>query len=232
MKHLLALGVAALLVCASVGMAYPNLNAATGILSVPNGYTVANGAFSGAADILFHDDTTLNTRAIVGLSNQLEAGAAVILGDDTALGISAKYRLPVTGTSAWALGLSFITSNDNGSGTQAYIAASRSLTGTATPGVNLLGTLGASFTDLDNTSGFRPFIGGQLLLPKAFEIDAEFELESGDFNESISSLSVRKSFNPRLSGEFGFTNAVGFVATGSHDFFMGLSYNFAKSPVK
>ena len=154
---------AAVLGLATAGLAYPNFNASTGIIGVPNALIQANGAFFGAADVIFFDDTTLNARAVLGLTNNLEVGAVLNLGENTAFGVSAKYRLPVVPTAgAWAVGVSFADTGDGGSGVQGFVVASRTLTGGMT-NLDLLGTLGATFTDFENASGFRPFVGAQLM---------------------------------------------------------------------
>lgn len=222
-RYLPMLLAAAVLALATAGLAYPNFNGATGIISVPNAMIQTNGAFFGAADVIFFDDAEINARAVLGLTSNLEVGAVLSLGDNTGFGVSGKYRLPMTaGTAAWALGLQFADSNDSGSGFQVYVVASRALTGTGT-GMDLLGTLGATFTDFEDTSGFRPFIGAQLMLPQAFEIDGEFELETGDFTDSVFSLGVRKQFSPRFGGEIGLTNARGFLAEGDTSVFIGIN---------
>ncbi|MHB0935887.1 MAG: hypothetical protein ACYDCO_20285 [Armatimonadota bacterium] len=214
---------AAALALATAGLAYPNFNGSTGIIAVPNALIQADGAFFGAADVIFFDDAAINARAVLGLTDNLEVGAALILGDNTGFGVSGKFRLPVaTGAGAWAVGLSFADTDEGGSGYQAFVVTSRTLTGAA-DGMDLLGSLGATFTDFENATGFRPFIGAQLMLPGAFEIDGEFELEAGDFTDSIFSLGVRRQFTSTLGGELGFTNARGFLGEGDASFFLGVN---------
>jgi hypothetical protein len=217
------LSAAALLGLTTIALAYPNFNATTGIIGVPNGIIQENGTFIGAADIVFIEDTLINARVVYGLTDNLEVGAVLNLGDDFAFGLSGKYRLPVTPTAgAWAIGLSFADTDEGGSGFQAFIVASRSLTGDMT-NLDLLGTLGATFTDFEGTSGFRPFVGAQLMLPNDFEIGGEFELEMGDFTESIISIVVRRQFSPTIGAEIGFTNASAFFGTSDHDLFLGIN---------
>jgi len=222
------LSAAALLGLTSIALAYPNFNATTGIVGVPNGLIQAEGAFFGAADIVFLDDTLVNARAVYGLTDNLEVGAVLNLGNNTAFGVSGKYRLPVSPSAgSWALGLSFADTDEGGSGFQAFIAASRSLTGNMTD-MNVLGTLGATFTDFDEASGFRPFVGAQLMLPNDFEIGGEFEIESDDFGDSIISVVLRKQFSPTMGAEIGLTNASAFFGGPDTDFFLGV--NLAMSP--
>jgi len=217
-------GLTALLALAAV--AYPNFTGLTGIVGVPNALTTPSRSFTAAADVVFMNDTTLNARALYGATDRLEVGAALIAGEDTAFGIGAKFRLPVATTAgSLALGLSFVESNDGGSGSQAFIVGSRTIAGMGA-GNSLLGSLGLSFTDLEGVDGVRPFIGAQLVLPANFEIAGEFALEAGDFNESIFSLVVRRRLAAGWTGELGFTNAAGFIGTSDHDFFLGAAYTF------
>jgi hypothetical protein len=212
---------------AAAGFAYPNVNATTGIFGVPNALTVPNGTLDGAADILFVDSTTVNARAVLGLTGRFEVGAGVTAGDNTGVGITGKYRLPILpqlGTVA--LGLSFADINDTGSGYQLFGVATKALTGATSTDMRLLGTLGVTFTNFEDRSGILPFVGAQLQLPQNFEIAGEFELEAGDFDESITSLLLRKQVTDRIGGEIGFTNATGFLGTSDHDLFLGLSYAF------
>lgn len=216
------LTVAALLGCVTAALAYPNFNATTGIIGVPNALIQTNGSFFGAADVIFYNNTTLNARAVLGLTSNLEAGAVLDLDSGTAFGISAKYRVPMAATGDWAVGLSFADTDEQGSGFQFFAVTSRTLTGTMT-NLDLLGTLGVTFTDFEHSTGVRPFIGAQLMLPQAFEIDGEFELESSDFGDSIFSMAVRKQFSPRYGGELGFTNASSFFGQKDHDLFLGIN---------
>jgi|GEM_PF-1071664 len=218
-----ALTAMSLLGLTTIALAYPNFNATTGIIGVPNGLIQEQGALFGAADVVFLDNSLVNVRAVYGLTENLEVGAVLNLGDNTAFGVSGKYRLPVSPTAGmWALGLSFADTDEGGSGFQAFIAASRTLTGDTTD-MNLLGTLGATFTDFEDTSGFRPFIGAQLMLPNDFEIGAEIELESGDLGDSIISVVLRKQFSSTIGGEIGLTNASAFFGGPDHDFFLGIN---------
>jgi len=212
----------AVLAVAMAGMAYPNFNGSTGIIGVPNALIQTNGSFFGAADVIFFENTTLNARAVLGLANNLEVGAVLDLDSGTAFGISAKYRVPMAVTGDWAVGLSFADTDEAGSGFQFFAVTSRTLTGTMT-NLDLLGTLGVTFTDFEDSTGVRPFVGAQLMLPQAFEIDGEFELESSDFGDSIFSMVLRKQFSPRYGGEIGFTNASSFFGQADHDFFLGIN---------
>ena len=222
-RYLPMLLAAAALALATASLAYPSFNGATGNVSTPNALIQADGAFFAAADVIFFDDAEVNARAVLGLTDNLEVGAVLTLGDNTGFGVSGKYRLPMTAAdAAWALGLQFADSDESGSGFQAYIVASRTLTG-AGEGMDLLGTLGVTFTDFEDVSGVRPFVGAQLMLPQDFEILGEFALEAGDLGDSIFSFAVRKQFSPTLGGEIGITNARGFLADADSSFFLGIN---------
>ena len=219
-------GVALVLAFASLRIwAYPNLNATTGILAVPTAEVVRARTISWAGDVLFFDDTTLNARAIYGLTDRLEVGAGVIVGNDTALGVSAKYYTGVdVGGFTWALGATLITGNEVGDGTQLYLAGSRPFGVQQENGTGLVGTVGVNFTDLENRSALRPFVGAQLRLDTATEVAGEFVLESGDFGDSIFSLLVRQQLSDRLTGQLGLTNAYGFTGAENGIFFIGAAY--------
>ena len=205
--------------------AYPNFNATTGILAVPTAETVNAGDLSWAGDILFFDDTTFNGRVIYGLTDQLEVGAGVIVGSDTAIGVSAKYYTGLTiGGFACALGLTMITGDQVGDGTQIYVAGTRPFGVQEENGTGLIGTVGVNFTGVEGSSAFRPFAGAQLRLDTATEVAAEFVLESGDWGDSIFSLLVRQRCSDRLTVQIGLTNAFGFTGTDNLDFFFGAAY--------
>lgn len=225
-KRLQITGVALSLAFASLGVfAYPNLNATTGILAVPTAETVSARTAIWAGDALFMHDTTLNARFIYGLTENLEVGAGVIAGADTAIGLTAKYHAPTkTAGYDWALGASVITGNQVGDGTQIFLSGTRPFGVKEENGTGLKGTIGLTFTDIDSASAFRPFVGAQLRLDTKTEVAGEFVLESGDFGNSIFSLLLRQQLNNRLTGQLGFTNAYGFTGAEDSSFFIGAAY--------
>jgi hypothetical protein len=229
MRRQLLVGVAtALLALANTVIAYPNLNATTGLIGVPTANVVAPKTLAGAADIVFFDDTVLNVRAIYGITDRFEGGVGVVMGDDSGLILNAKYLLPTTlAKFNWSAGLSYMTADDPGDGFQLYFVGTRAFPSAAPAGTRLLGTLGLSFTNMDDTSALRPFVGGQLLFNPQSELGVEFELEAGDFDESIFSLYYRRQFNSQWAGQIGFTNANGFVGKDDHSLFIGAAYSFA-----
>lgn len=219
------MAVALALTLATVGFAYPNVNATTGIFGVPNALTAPSGTLDGAADILFFDTTTINARAVLGVTGNLEVGAGITGGDNTAIGITGKYRLPTTSSlGTLAIGLSFADVHHTGSGYQAFVVATRPIG--ATTGNRLLGTAGVTLTNFEHTSGILPFVGAQLQIPGNWEIDGEFELKTSHFSKSLSSILVRKQINDRIGAEAGFSNASGFLGAANHDFFVGATYAF------
>jgi hypothetical protein len=215
----------AALTMTTAAWAYPNLNATSGILAVPTAVVVPAGDTQWAGDVLFQDDTTINGRVTYGLTDRLEVGAGVIIDGDTVVGLNAKYRLPGDiGGFTWAAGATLITGSDVDDGFQIYAAGTRPIPWGSASGMALLGTIGVNFTDIDTASAVRPFIGAQLQLGTGTEIGAEFVFETGDFNESISSLLLRHRFNDFISGQVGFTNAFGFTGTQDHDIFLGVAF--------
>jgi len=213
-----------LLAVSSIAFAYPNLGATTGIVAVPTAEITDTGAFLGAADIQFLDVTSINVRAIYGLAANWEVGAGLIFNeDDTQLGLNAKFRLPIEMAGmGWAIGASYTMASDN-NGTQIYFAGSRPIEMAGVTGASLLGTIGLSFTDIEELSALRPFIGAQLRFPSETEIAAEFVLEGGDFGDVISSFVIRQTFGGGWKGELGITNAIGFAGASDHDLFVGIS---------
>lgn len=214
--------VATLIMAVLAARAYPNLNATSGIMAVPTAIVVPAGDAMWAADVLFQEDTTVNGRVVFGLAERLEVGAGFIAGEDTAFGLNAKYRLPaMIAGFAWAAGITGIFGDDIDEGMQIYATGTRPFE--FGDGMTLLGTLGVNFTDVDTASAVRPFIGGQLQLGGGTEINGEFVFETGDFDESITSLFVRHRFSDRIVGQVGFTNAFGFTGVSDHDIFIGLA---------
>jgi hypothetical protein len=227
MRTLIRLGlVAGVLVATTAVRAYPNFNATQGILAVPTAEIAPMGTLGGAADVLFQDDTTLNARVVLGLTPTVEAGAGLIIGEDTAFGLTGKLVLPITpGGFTWGLGASLIAA-DNDDGFQLFFTGTRPFGSVGIAGAQLLGTLGVSFTDIEDVSAIRPFLGAQLRLGAGTELASEFIFEAGDFDESIFSILLRQRFSERVSGQLGLTNALGFTGREDSDFFLGLGYAF------
>lgn len=212
--------------------AYPNLNATTGILAVPTASMVGDGAFVGAADILFQNDTLINARAVYGVSDQFELGAGIIAGNDTAIGVTGKIGLAGLdiGGFSWAGGASLISGSDSltGDGWQIFFTGTKPFGSGGVEGATLLGTVGIGFTDIDQASALRPFVGAQLRLSPRTEIDGEFVFETGDFDESILSLFIRHQMTDDFSVQAGITNATGFTGSEDHDLFVGGSWAFGQ----
>lgn len=226
-KHWSLVAVALMLACASAAFAYPNLNALTGIVAVPNAYVQPPCVLTGAADVLFLDTTTLNVRALYGISSRFEAGALVVFGNDTGVGVSAKYSFGVLpGEIAWAVGGSVVGASNDTNGTQFFVVATKSFPANNVIGCQIIGTLGVNFANVDDSSTL-PFVGVQVAAGPRTEIGAEFEFgSSGAFNNPIASLVVRHQMSSRLVGEVGFTNANGFTGEDDYGPFIGAGYNF------
>lgn len=228
MKLRVTLGLAvALSALATAAFAYPNLNGATGLVGIPNAYTVPSGQLVGAADYVDANNGFI-FRGIYGLSPNLEVGATASLADNDGFSIGGKYRIPadIAGFDT-AFGLTYADLDEVGSGFQVSFTGTQPLSGSVEEGNLLLWTLGVNFTDFEDASAIRPYTGAQLLLSPRTEVGGEFMLEAGDFNESIFSLYVRQRFNAALSGQIGFTNAVGFTGTDDAGLFVGASYVFS-----
>lgn len=227
MRLRLSFGMAvALLASATAVFAYPNLNATTGLIGVPNAYVVPSGSLVGAADGLFFDDTLLNVRALWGLSNKLEAGVGGVFGNGSGLILNAKYRFAGTVSGFNVAAGAGYQSADVGNGFQVYAVGTAPIINPER-GMRLLGSLGVNFTDMEDASAIRPFVGAELLLSPRTEIGGEFMLEAGDFDNSISSLYIRQRFTSRWAAQAGFTNANGFVGQDDHDFFVGAAYTLS-----
>ncbi len=228
MKRLWSLGMmAAVLAAMSAAPAYVNLNGATGIISLPNANTVGANNFSAAADVLFFDSTRVVGRAAYGITNHLEVGGAISAGSDSYYGLAAKYQVPLTPLGFnWAVGGSAFHATNGNNSEQLYVAGTRPFPFSGTTGVTFYGTLGANLTWLDSDAGLRPFLGGQLLLGPRTQIDGEVQFDTGSFDERTTlSLGARQVFSPVFSGQIGLTNSVGFLGSGEHSAFVGLSFS-------
>jgi hypothetical protein len=226
MTRLWSLGILAAWLFAGAAHAYVNFNGATGVISLPNANTVGVNTFSAAADLLFFDSTRVDARAAYGITNRVEVGAALNAGSDSNYGLAAKYQLPITPLNfTWALGGSAFHATNGINSQQLYFVGTRPVPFTGTTGVNLYGTVGVNLTWIESEAGFRPFVGGQLLLGPRTQIDAEAQFDTGSFDESTTfSLGLRQNFSPVFSGQVGFTNAVGYLGSGEHSVFVGLSF--------
>ena len=230
MRTLSLLPITMAFVCMGItAHAYPNFNATTGLLAVPTAGVVGAGEFVGAADVIFHDDSTVNGRVIYGLTNRLEIGAGFIAGEDTAIGINAKLALPgsIAGFNP-AIGITCISGDAIGDGTQVYLVGTRVLTASDIHTGRVIGTIGINFTDIDTASAFRPFVGAQLRVGARTEIDGEFVLKTSDFSHPVHSIFIRHAMNDTWSMQTGFTNAVGFTGSSDNNFFLGTAYGWGR----
>jgi hypothetical protein len=124
--------------------------------------------------------------------------------------------------------MTLITGDQVGNGTQIYVTGTRPFGVHEENGTGLFGTVGVNFTDVDNRSVFRPFVGAQLRLDTSTEVAGEFVLESGDWGDSIFSLLVRQRLSDRLTGQLGLTNAFGFTGSDNLAFFVGAAYTLER----
>lgn len=126
MKKLLILGIVAALACAAYAL--PTLQGPDGLLTVPTADVTPAGQFQIAGDwsylqsglaglelfgLTAMNDAVLDVRALYGIGNAFEVGAAYMSNENDALGnvwdVNAKYRTPFTlGGAAWAVGAAYV----------------------------------------------------------------------------------------------------------------------------
>lgn len=235
MKSLYTLGLlAAVLTIGSMAMAYPTLNAETGIVALPNAMTVDHGSFAGAADLLFDDEDTLKLRAIYGLNDQAEVGASLSTGIVDGISVSAKYRF--TGRDQrfnLAGGASLTLANHSETAVDLYLVGTQAISLSNESRKPLLVTFGVHFFDANGDSGddrtLRPFIGAQYPLGSRTELGAEYQLAKSDlFKDPLASVVLRHSFTRAWAGQIGISNATGFQSTRDYRPFIGAQYIFSK----
>ncbi|MHB9130895.1 MAG: hypothetical protein ACYDBB_07365 [Armatimonadota bacterium] len=229
MKKLLFLGMVMALAC--VAYAYPTLTGPTGIVSRPNAMVAPNMAFVVAADYYATDPSTIPVRALYGIGDTFEVGAAYISNSDSnALGLNAKYKLPVTFLmSSWALGAQYLDFDDfDFQLTEVYLAGTHSFGNVGGFGLN--GTAGVNWTqakDGDSVDAIRLFLGLEAMFANNLTVAAEFQTEDNDLDDdAIMSIVARYPFSPNWVGQAGFTNSLGPIGTDEHNFFIGAAYVF------
>ncbi|HEY3376654.1 MAG TPA: hypothetical protein VGL77_04085 [Armatimonadota bacterium] len=222
---LMALGT---LIAATAVSAYPNLNATTGLVGLPTATEVAPGTLVLAADGLFFDRTLVDGRVVYGVTDRIEVGGGVVVGNHTGILANAKYRLPFTPFGfTTAVGAAFASETDSRDGTQLYFVGTIPLASIAPSGTRIMGTLGVDYTNFDGDSGLRPFAGAQLFLGSRSELGAEYGVGTGSLGKPVSSIYWRQLLTPQWSGQVGFTNIDRFVGRDTHDVFVGLSYLYS-----
>ena len=226
MKYLYTLGIiAAVLTFGSVAMAYPTLNAETGIVALPNALTADNGSIVGAADLLFADENTLKARMLLGLTDRSEVGVSLSTGAVDGISISGKYRF-TDGPASFNLagGGSITLANHDSTVLDLYLVATQSFSVNPQSGKAMLGTFGVHFVNVRGDNTLRPFIGAQFPLGTQTELAAELQFNSGD---PIASAVIRHQLSTSITGQIGITNATGFGDTRSGRVFIGAQYAFA-----
>jgi len=221
-----------LLALAAAGYAYPNLSATTGVVGTPTADVVGQKVTDWAADLLFFDTTTGNGRVIYGVTDRLEVGGALILGNDTGFDVGAKYKLyTIPRSFSWAVGGILEGANHERSGSQWYVVATKPISSRKVQGSEMQASLGLNYTDIDSGNGLRPFLNVQLFFGADTEISGEYQFKNGDkFGDAITSAVFRQRFSGRWTAEIGLTNATGFMGSDDTDVFAGISY--AVSPGK
>ena len=218
-----------LLVAALTARAYPNLTGTTGVVGTPTADIVGNHAADWAADLLFFDATSVNGRVVLGLSDRLEAGAMVDLGNDNGFAVQAKYRIySIPRSFMWSIGAAVAGQNHGNNGSEFYIVGTKPISSRGANGVYMLGSVGLNYTDIEDANGLRPFLNAQLFLGTDKEISGEYEFRTGSgFGDAIASAVYRQHFSGRWGGEIGLSNANGFAGAHDHDVFLGLRYAYA-----
>lgn len=249
MKKMLSLGIAAALMamaCAAYA-AYPTLVGPTGNGVLPTAAVQPAGQLSAALDFynLDDDDTGLDNafpvRVVYGVAPNLEIGAAYIKleandEDANTWAINAKYG-PIVNLLgfAWSAGLQYASTDIAAAGddlttTQLYWVGDRAFVlGEGMPVMNV--TVGANWTkeevgdfDADGIRGFAAVSAG--LTPK---LTGSLELQTGKGDldaKPLGAITLRYAFNPTLTGQIGYSNAV--FVDGAEDYkpFIGINYTF------
>lgn len=229
---LYSLGISALLLAlGSFAMAYPTLNAHTGLITLPNAYTADSGIYTVAADMMFAGEDTLKARVLYGLSERAEIGASFSTGVTEGVSISGKYQLtdPYSEFNL-AGGGSVILADNSDTLLDLFLVASRSFAVGSESGKKLLGTFGVHFINFHDDNTLRPFIGAQYPLGENTEIAAEYQFSKGNiFASPLASVVLRHGITPSLTGQVGFSNASGYGSTNESRLFIGAAYTFNKA---
>ena len=210
-------------------MAYPTLNAETGIVSLPNAKTAQTGSIVGAADVLFSSQTTTGkAQVLYGLSDRAEVGASFSAGVVTGGSVSAKYRFTDDQTTFnLAAGGAFTVATGDDTAVDLYLVGTQAFNIGAASGRSLLGTFGVHFFSLNSDNTLRPFIAAQLPLGNRTQLEAEYQVKGGSlFADPLTSVAIRQKFNPSWSGQAGISNADGFGTSRSYRLFLGALYTF------
>lgn len=230
MKYLYTLGIiAAVLTSGSIAMAYPTLNAETGIFALPNAYTADSGSTVGAVDLLLLDEEdTVKARMLYGYNDRFEMGAALSAGIVDGISVSAKYRLTDTPAKFnMAAGGSLTLANHDETAVDLYLVGTQSFVVNTESGKALLGTFGVHFVSANDDNTLRPFIGAQYPLGNKTELAAEYQVKDGNiFKKPLTSVVLRQQLSSEWTGQIGMSNATGFGATGDYRLFFGAQYLF------
>ncbi len=235
MKRISTLGfLAAMLTIGSVAMAYPTLNAETGIVALPNALTADSGTLVGAADLLFASENTLKLRALYGVNPHAELGASLSTGIVDGLSVSGKYRF-TDGNSRFNLagGASLTLANHSETAIDLYLVGTQAVTIDSASSKPLLVTFGVHFLSANGDDGndhtLRPFIGAQYPLGRHTELGAEYQLAKSDFfKDPLTSVVLRHAFSNTWAAQVGISNATGFQSTRDYRPFIGAQYTFMK----
>ncbi len=258
MRALRLCGLAALLTLATAAFAYPTLSGPSGQAVIPTGFAAGSGLHL-AADWQDTDaGHIIPIRALLGLGTNAELGVAYAPFEDDAvvnrlLGANAKFSFGQFLGGRGAIGASFnrfeldedldLDDNDEVDFTQVYFAWTRCFnTGAGASGrPNLALTLGVNWTSTDPDTSLVPFVpddeafrfnaGVALAISPSIELMAEWQSEADEIGdeEAITAFTGRFYFSDNFAAQIGFTNAIGPIGTGDHNFFAGLSYGFGGS---
>jgi hypothetical protein len=237
--------VAAVVVVAAVALsgaasAYPTLQGATGLVTVPTAELMpamqSDVAYDFASTSYLGEDSDLHVfRVAHGMSDTAELyGAWASVSDhlvDTAYALGGKFILPQTyGTKGkWALGGDWQKATDDVDVRvlRAYLTGSFEIPkGRLHAGLMYIDR---DWKDHGTESAIRPFLGAELFTPDGATLAGEVRFRDSDIDDkAVFSVVYRHSFpNSNWAGEIGFTNgaALGLGADDT-DFFIGVKGRF------
>lgn len=241
--------VAAVVVVAAVALsgaafAYPTLQGATGLVTVPTAEIMpamqSDVAYDFTSTSYLGEDSDIHAfRVAHGMSDTAELyGAWASVSDhlvDTAYALGGKFVLPQTyGTKGkWALGGDWQKATDyvDMRVLRAYLTGSFEIPkGRLHAGVMYIDARAdVAGVGEASSSTLRPFLGAELFTPDGATLAGEVRFRDSDIDEkAVFSVVYRHSFpNSNWAGELGFTNgaALGLGADDT-DFFIGVKGRF------
>ena len=236
MKKVLVLCIVVLAISIGAAFSYPSLLGPTGGAALPVANVIPAGQWNLAADFYNHSggglDASIPIRVLYGLGNRVEIGAIYTLTDgDDSWGVNGKILTSsLLGGFNWSIGGVFERFNSDSSAIQAYVVGTRVLIPGNENYPSIRGSIGLNWTLVDifddDANAFRPFFNVDLGFNTGTNVTAEYQFKNSDIDsDALASIVVRHMFTPRLSGQAGFTNAIGGIAgTNDFDLLVGINY--------